>query len=120
VSAFPSVILDGLVGPILSAFQREYRLSTKVLWGNVASGLAGAAGMIGRPEAFDLVDDVLRVPPLRGTGEFFRPDPAVDRRFFVRRSCCLFYRIPGAGTCGDCVLTPQDVRRQQWQAALSR
>jgi len=22
----------------------------------------------------------------------------------MRRSCCLFYRLPGAGTCGDCVL----------------
>jgi len=22
----------------------------------------------------------------------------------VRASCCLFYRIPGGGLCGDCVL----------------
>ena len=25
-------------------------------------------------------------------------------RLFVRRSCCLLYRVPGAGICGDCVL----------------
>jgi ferric iron reductase protein FhuF len=24
---------------------------------------------------------------------------------FVRRSCCLLYRLPGAGTCGACILT---------------
>lgn len=23
---------------------------------------------------------------------------------FRRTSCCLFYRMPGAGVCGDCVL----------------
>ncbi|MEU7551440.1 (2Fe-2S)-binding protein [Streptomyces sp. NPDC044571] len=23
---------------------------------------------------------------------------------FVRRSCCLYYKVPGGGFCGDCVL----------------
>jgi hypothetical protein len=119
-------ILDGVVGPVLEAFQREFALSPKVLWGNVASGLAGAAGMLAgaRPDraeaAAALVAEALAVPPLRGTGAWIRPDPAYARRFFVRRSCCLFYRVPGAGLCGDCVLTPDDVRREQWKSALSR
>lgn len=34
---------------------------------------------------------------LRGTAEF-----AGGR--FRRRSCCLFYQVPGGGYCGDCVL----------------
>jgi len=42
---------------------------------------------------------------LRGTGEFVRSGPGGPRLQFVRHSCCLPYRVPGAGTCGDCVLT---------------
>jgi ferric iron reductase protein FhuF len=37
--------------------------------------------------------------PLAGTGRRL-PDGR-----FVRRSCCLLYRLPGAGTCLDCILT---------------
>jgi hypothetical protein len=95
-----------------------------VLRGNIASALAGAAGMLAgsfpdRAEtAGQLTARVLALGPLRGTGEFVQPDASQPRRFLVRRSCCLYYRVPGGGTCGDCVLTPEHVRRQQWQAAL--
>jgi hypothetical protein len=34
--------------------------------------------------------------------------------------CCLYDRIPGGGTCADCVLTPEDVRRQHWRSILDR
>jgi ferric iron reductase protein FhuF len=27
---------------------------------------------------------------------------------FRRASCCLLYRLPGRGLCGDCVLTSRD------------
>jgi FhuF 2Fe-2S C-terminal domain len=67
--------------------------------------------------AAQLTARMLALEPLRGTGELVQPDPSRPWRFLVRRSCCLFYRVPGGGTCGDCVLTPEDVRRQQWQAA---
>ncbi|WP_250213408.1 (2Fe-2S)-binding protein [Acrocarpospora catenulata] len=40
----------------------------------------------------------LELGRLRGTGRF------AGEPFFVRRSCCLYYRVPGGGTCGDCVL----------------
>jgi ferric iron reductase protein FhuF len=50
----------------------------------------------GRADA--LLEALLRSGPLAGTGR--RRDDGT----FVRRSCCLFYRVPGAGTCGDCVL----------------
>ncbi|MEU9111287.1 (2Fe-2S)-binding protein [Streptomyces sp. NPDC048483] len=26
---------------------------------------------------------------------------------YRRRNCCLYYRVPGMGTCGDCVLNRQ-------------
>jgi hypothetical protein len=41
---------------------------------------------------------------LRGTGQYVQPDPARARWSLARRSCCLLYRVPGAGICGDCVL----------------
>lgn len=116
----------GVIGPLATAFETVFRLSRLVLWGNVASALAGAAGMLAEavPQragvAGQLAAKILTMGPLRGTGELVQPDASHPRRFFVRRSCCLFYRVPGAGTCGDCVLTPEDVRRQQWQAMLRR
>jgi hypothetical protein len=45
-----------------------------------------------------LAGAVVELPPLRGAGRFARPG------LFIRRSCCLYYRIPGGGLCGDCVL----------------
>jgi FhuF 2Fe-2S C-terminal domain len=113
----------GMADPVARAFQGLFRLSPLVLRGNIASALAGAAGMLAgsfpdRAEtAAQLTARMLALEPLRGTGELVQPDASRPRRFLVRRSCCLFYRIPGGGTCGDCVLTPEDVRRRQWQAA---
>lgn len=97
-------VVTPLLMPFVTAVQREFRLSPQVLWGNVASALAGAASMLGaaRPAYADravrLCEDVLAADPLAGTGHF-------GSLGFVRNSCCLFYRMPGGGTCGDCVLT---------------
>jgi hypothetical protein len=110
-------VVSGVVGPVLEAFEERFRVSRTVLWGNVASALAGGLGMLAaaRPDRVEaivgLAGRMLDRGPLRGTGELSRPDPASGRTSFVRRSCCLFYRGPGAGTCGDCVLTAADVRR---------
>ncbi|MBG0565575.1 (2Fe-2S)-binding protein [Actinoplanes aureus] len=119
-------VTQGLVEPILGAFRRRFVLSPQVLWGNVASALGGAAGMIagsvpGRAaRAAAVVDAALAVAPLSGTATLVHPDPGKNRWFLVRNNCCLYYRIPGGGTCGDCVLTPQHIREQQWRAQLER
>jgi hypothetical protein len=109
------------VPPVLAAFQERFALSPQVLWGNVASALAGAAGLLPDAErAFAVVAAELAEPPLAGMGSLVRPDPRYARQFLVRRNCCLYYRIPGGGFCGDCVLTPPAERRRGWAAALSR
>jgi hypothetical protein len=98
-------ILRPIVAPVLEAFGRTFALSPQVLWGNVASSLAGALTMLraARPDragaATQLVGHLLEHGTLAGTGDL---DPVAPS--FVRRSCCLFYRVPGAGICGDCVL----------------
>jgi hypothetical protein len=118
--------VQGMASPVADAFHSLFRLSPLVLRGNIASALAGAAGMLarsfpGRAEtAGQLTARILALGPLRGTGELVQPDASQPRRFLVRRNCCLYYRVPGGGTCGDCVLTPEHIRREQWQAALRR
>ena len=118
--------VQGIADPVAGAFQALFRLSPLVLRGNIASALAGAAGMLARsfPDRAETVGQltarILALGPMRGTGELVQPDASQPRRFLVRRSCCLYYRVPGGGTCGDCVLTPEHIRRQQWQAARRR
>jgi ferric iron reductase protein FhuF len=124
--ALAEVAVGGLLGPLLECFRVTFALSPKVLLGNVASALAGAAGMIAdqAPEhaeqAAAVAGEMLRIAPLAGTGTLVRPLPDRARRFLIRHNCCLYYRIPGGGTCGDCVLTPEDERRRGWEAVLRR
>jgi hypothetical protein len=128
------VAVRGLVEPVLAAFRHRFVLSDHVLWGNVASALGGAAGMIAdagdaapadagdaapAERAAAIVTQMLALQPLRGTATMERPDRSRARWFLVRRNCCLYYRIPGGGTCGDCVLTPDEVRRRQWRSVLA-
>lgn len=94
---FHDRIVLGLVAPLLAVFQEAFRLSPKVLWGNVSSALAGAAGQLDDPAAWTTVAGLLDVAPLAGTAD-------LRGRTLRRRNCCLYYRIPGGGTCGDCVL----------------
>ncbi|MPZ29058.1 MAG: hypothetical protein GEV12_22345 [Micromonosporaceae bacterium] len=123
-AALHATAVTGVVAPLLEVFRGRFRLSPQVLWGNVASTLAGAAGMLAeaRPEhaerAGRVLERVLDLAPLAGAGSVVRPDPARARRFLVRRNCCLYYRIPGGGTCADCVLTPPAERSRHWRTVL--
>lgn len=97
----PADTLTDVVLPLAAAIGERFALSGQVLLGNAASGVFGAVRMIGavRP---DLAGSAIRLGrellsgPLQGTGVL-----ADD---FVRSSCCLYYRVPGGGYCGDCVL----------------
>lgn len=96
---------------LVAAVRSVVPVSPRVLWGNVASVVAGAKRMVvsQRPAAAGraaaIATRLLDTGPLAGTGERLPPqDP--DRHWtFRRRNCCLFHRVPGAGVCGDCVLT---------------
>lgn len=99
-------LLDDVLAPLAETIAERYSLSRHVLSGNVASAVFGAVRMIGaaRPELAAAARDVgvaLLAGPLAGTGEL--GGELGDG--FVRSSCCLYYRIPGGGYCGDCVLT---------------
>ncbi|MCX4695255.1 (2Fe-2S)-binding protein [Streptomyces sp. NBC_01408] len=93
---------------VLDAGLRErFGVSPKVLRGNAASGLVGSLRvLIDRVEgdtAVALAAALLAEGgALAGTGTFVH-EPGLGVAF-VRRSCCLYYKVPGGGLCGDCVL----------------
>jgi ferric iron reductase protein FhuF len=114
-------VIQPVVAPLVDAFGTQFRLSAKVLWGNAASALGGAATMLATAggehaqRALRVAEDLLGGGSLRGHGRYVRPWPERPERFFVRHSCCLFYRIPGGGTCADCVLVSDDARLRMWR-----
>ncbi|QGN50805.1 hypothetical protein GKC29_16280 [Micromonospora sp. WMMC415] len=124
-AALVETAAQGPVRLLLDAFRARFRLSPQVLWGNVASALAGAAGVLAdaapahAERAGAVLAGALELPPLAGTGTLVRPDPNRVRWFLVRRNCCLYYRIPGGGTCGDCVLTSPAQRWRHWRSVLA-
>jgi hypothetical protein len=103
-AAVRKTVIETVIAPLVNAYARDFRLSTKVLWGNVASALHGAvqvldaSGVAQRLPAADTVAALLRTPEFTGAVRATAPT-------FVRNSCCLWYRIPGTTVCGDCVLS---------------
>ncbi|MFE0174632.1 IucA/IucC family C-terminal-domain containing protein [Streptomyces sp. NPDC059002] len=100
------VVQHGHLAPLAAALRGRYRISARLLWGNAGSALAGAvreldgwAARTGRPDvrerAAALAAALFDHPDLRGTG-------TLDGTAFRRRSCCLYYRCPSGGVCGDC------------------
>ncbi|MFC0602397.1 (2Fe-2S)-binding protein [Streptomyces palmae] len=104
-------VLTAHLVPLLHATRAVGRMSEALLWGNAASALAGTARVLvqwcrdtGRQAAAERAKDLTRAllarPPLHRSGGW-RLGPERD---FRRLSCCLYYRVPGGGLCGDCAL----------------
>ncbi|KUN23500.1 ferric iron reductase [Streptomyces antibioticus] len=104
-----AVVLEGHLEPLAAALRARHRLAPGLLHGNAASALAGAARQLsgwarthGRTEVAArtrvLTTELLAHPLLAGTG-------TLTGTAFRRRSCCLYYRVPGGGVCGDCCFT---------------
>ncbi|MFJ2509703.1 (2Fe-2S)-binding protein [Streptomyces griseoviridis] len=108
--ADPGSIADAVLGghlePLAAALRARHRIAPGLLWGNAGSALAGTARQLGRwarahdrPDVAartrDLTARLLSHPLLAGTG-------TLTGTAFRRRSCCLYYRVPGGGVCGDC------------------
>jgi hypothetical protein len=84
-------VLDRQVEPLVDAWRDV--VAPGLLWGNTASALIGAGRVIGsaaRPHVDALLADARLVH-------------TIDRSTGRRRSCCLYYRTPSGGVCGDCV-----------------
>lgn len=96
-----AMVLDRHLEPMVDSIRSAEPMSERLLWGNAASALIGAARVLDgdtRTDAITVTETILRDPRLTDT---------VDREGagYRRRSCCLFYRTPVSGYCGDCALT---------------
>lgn len=96
------VLLEQQLRPLVDAVAADGPVAPGLLWGNVASALAGALIVLRAGEgsvAARVVRGLLDHGSLAGTWE-------LGPGGFRRRSCCLFYRTPAGGYCGDCALLP--------------
>jgi hypothetical protein len=101
----------GTLGGLDAALRERFGVSAKVLRGNAASGLVGALRVlldrVPGERAVRLAAGLLAEGgALGGTGAFVHEEGLGVA--FVRRSCCLYYRVPGGGLCGDCVLRTRE------------
>jgi hypothetical protein len=89
--ALHRTVVERQLTPLVAGIRAVTPVAEGLLRGNAASALAGAVRVLGAGR--ELAAELLDRPPLRGgltaTGR--------------RTSCCLYYRVPGAGLCGDCV-----------------
>ncbi|MEU1471174.1 (2Fe-2S)-binding protein [Streptomyces sp. NPDC005761] len=101
------VVQYGHLVPLGAAIRRDTAVPIRLLWGNAGSALAGAVRQLlawarahGRPDVAArtraLAAELFDHPDLRDTGAPHGPG-------FRRGTCCLYYRVPGGGLCGDCV-----------------
>ncbi|MFI5979656.1 (2Fe-2S)-binding protein [Streptomyces sp. NPDC051555] len=97
----------GNLAVLEAGLRARYALSPRVLRGNAASGLVGSLRvLLDRVPGGDAVALTAALladeGPLGATGTFVHEEGLGVA--FVRRSCCLYYKAPGGGLCGDCVL----------------
>jgi hypothetical protein len=109
-AAVAEELADVHLAPLVDAVRACASVSPRVLWGNAASALGGAVRVLAierptsRDDALALARGVLAHPSFEGLGSFLSAPDHPTGVGFARRTCCLFYRVPGAGTCEDCVL----------------
>ncbi|MEU6665811.1 (2Fe-2S)-binding protein [Streptomyces sp. NPDC046727] len=116
-------VLHGHLEPLTATLRARYGVAAGLLWGNAGSALAATARELSRwarahgrtdvaARTRTLTDELFAHPLLNATG--IRTGTA-----FRRRSCCLYYRVPGGGLCGDCCFTrpPRSAPRSSPRAA---
>jgi ferric iron reductase protein FhuF len=108
-------LLVGQISRLVTTFAGREALHPRLLWGNVASVVASTGRLVAnhdptRTDAARRLTQVLLAHPLLSECGEYRTmgDPAVIS--YRRRSCCLYYQLPGAGLCGDCPLRPKRAR----------
>jgi len=113
--ASAAAVLDTHLRPLAAAVRASEPISERLLAGNTASALLGAARVL----------DAHRGEPAPGAAWRWArrvcEEQLTDTVVFTgtgyrRTSCCLFYRTPGGRLCGDCALdrvpTPRRPRRR--------
>jgi iron complex transport system ATP-binding protein len=101
------MVLASHLTPLTEALHRLGPISRELLRGNAASALLGAARAFDRNTAtgpgWQLARRLCTDERLTGAISF-------KEAGYRRTSCCLYYRIPSGGLCGDCVFTAAPAR----------
>ena len=114
-TALTDTILTEHLRPLADATRRIVAISDQLLEGNTASAALGAAlalhrhrgGELALDPAWRLTRDLLSDHRLVGAIAF-----GESPNHYRRNSCCLYYRVPGGGLCGDCALTTPNGNRR--------
>jgi ABC-type cobalamin/Fe3+-siderophores transport system ATPase subunit len=101
-AALADMVLDRHLTPLALGLRRLGPISDGLLQGNTASALLGAARVFDgdrtATSGWDLARRVVADPRLSGAVRF-------SDTGYRRASCCLYYRTPHGGLCGDCALS---------------
>ncbi|SHN31545.1 siderophore-iron reductase FhuF [Rhizobacter sp. OV335] len=109
-------LIDLHLAPLFAQLARCSRISSKILWGNLARRLDGlfeqGLALTGHAPHIALDRDTLLGLPLWHDGRpnpllpRQRPHPEASRTIPLHRQCCLFYLLPGEDYCSACPLLP--------------
>jgi hypothetical protein len=106
VAPSPELLYSAVVQQHMEPLEAGLRvkLASGLLSGNIASALVGASQALlsVRPNLRQSIISVTHV--LLDTGRLAGSGVITGELNFRRRSCCLFYRLPDGGLCGDCPL----------------
>ena len=96
-------LVDANLAPLAEAVRREVHIGRRLLWGNVASAMAGSLAALAQGGHARL--PALIAAPWASPGELAGLGSWTGSPLrFRRTTCCLYERLPGAGRCGDCSL----------------
>ncbi|MFJ3904986.1 IucA/IucC family C-terminal-domain containing protein [Streptomyces sp. NPDC090025] len=105
VAELRAAVQEAHLVPLHAAFARSTAISPRLLWGNAGSALAGALRELTRWARAERRPEVAERAAALVQGLF--EDPLLARTVrgpaLRRTSCCLYYRTPTGGLCGDCV-----------------
>jgi iron complex transport system ATP-binding protein len=96
-------VLEWHLAPLSAALRQLGPISDQILRGNAASALLGAARVFDGNAAAGPGWQLAR---RLCTDERLSDAIRFDESGYRRTSCCLYYRAPRGGLCGDCVLAP--------------
>jgi iron complex transport system ATP-binding protein len=99
------LVLDEHLTPLANALTRLGPISPKLLRGNAASALLGAANQYDRHRPASSPDSARRLADRLCVDQRLSGAIRFGDAGYRRASCCLYYRTRNSGLCGDCVFT---------------
>lgn len=98
-------VLDVHLTPLSTALHQLTNVSPELLRGNAASALLGAAREYDRHRAAASPGPGWQLAYRLCADERLLNTICFNDNDYRRTSCCLYYRTPSGGLCGDCVFT---------------